>query len=221
MTGWLVFGGFALLGGALLLLIRFPRRLWTLPTMAVMLAAAGYAWQGRPGLAGQPAQGATNARPLDQDVIAVREAMFGRFNFDFSYFMAADGMIRAGAPRHAAAVMLGAVRKAPNDVGLWSWLGVALAEQDGDQLSPAARFAFDKAAKLGPSHPGPPFFLGIALARSGDISAARNAWGEALQRVPKDASYRDDMVKAMLTLDPSLAEAAATAASAENAGRAR
>lgn len=211
--GWLVFAGMALAGIALLLGARFPWRFWTLPAMAVMLAAAGYAWQGHPSLVGKPAEGTESVRPLDPDLIAVREAMFGRFNFDYSYFMAADAMTRAGALRLAATVMLGAVRKAPGDVGLWSGLGLALAEHDGDQLSPAARYAFDKAAELGPSHPGPPFFLGVALARSGDVAAARLAWGAALKRVPKDARYRDDMVKVMLTLDPALAEAARLAPS--------
>lgn len=212
--GWLVFGGFALAGLSLLALLRFPRRLWTVPAMAVMLAGAGYAWQGQPGLPGHPAEGVTRIRPLDPNLIAVREGLFGRFNFDYSYFMAADAMTRAGAPQLAATVMLGAVRKAPGDPGLWAGLGLALAEHDGDQLSPAARYAFDRAEALNPNHPGPPFYYGIALARSGDVAAARRQWGLALQRVPAGASYRDDMVGVMLKLDPGLAAAAAQQAAA-------
>ncbi|WP_245824525.1 tetratricopeptide repeat protein [Sphingomonas azotifigens] len=208
MMGWVVFGAFALLILALLLLIRFPRRLWTLPAMAIMLAGAGYAWQGQPVLPDHPVEGVANVRPLDPDLIAVREGLFGRFNFDYSYFMAADAMTRAGAPQLAATVMLGAVRKAPGDPGLWAGLGLAMAEHDGDQLSPAARYAFAKAAELNPNHPGPPFYQGIVLARSGDLDAARREWGKALQLLPKDASYRDDLVKVMLKLDPGLAEAA-------------
>ncbi|WP_294334379.1 cytochrome c biogenesis factor-like protein [uncultured Sphingomonas sp.] len=214
MMGWLVFGGFAVLAVALLLLIRFPIRLWTVPAMAVMLAGAGYAWQGQPSLADRPVEGVANVRPLDPDLIAVRESLFGRFNFDYSYFMAADAMTRAGAPQLAATVMLGAVRKAPIDPGLWAGLGLALADHDGDQLSPASRFAFAKAEELGPDHPGPAFYYGIALARSGDLPAARREWGKALQKVPKDASYRDDMVTVMLKLDPGLAEAARQAPAA-------
>lgn len=206
--GWLVFGGLVLLGVALLLVIRFPIRLWTVPATAVMLAGAGYAWQGQPALPGHPAEGVAKSRPLDPDLIAVREGLFGRFNFDYSYFMAADAMTRAGAPHLAATVMLGAVRKAPTDAGLWSGLGLALAEHDGDQLSPASRFAFAKAAELGPQHPGPFFFHGIALARSGDVEGARREWGQAVQRLPKGATYRDDMIKVMLRLDPGLAAAA-------------
>jgi Flp pilus assembly protein TadD len=221
MTGWLVFGGFTLAVIALLLLIRFPKRLWTLPAMAVMLAAAGYAWQGQPGLPDHPVEGVASVRPLDPDLVAVREGLFGRFNFDYSYFMAADAMTRAGAPQLAATVLLGAVRKAPGDPGLWAGLGLAMAEHDGDQLSPAARYAFDKAAELGPSHPGPPFYRGIALARSGDVEAARREWGKALQLVPKGASYRNDMVAVMLKLDPGLAEAAQTAAQAAAAPAAK
>lgn len=214
MTGWLVFGSFALGALALLLLIRFPRRFWTVPAMAVMLAGAGYAWQGQPGLPDRPAQGVTSVRPLDPDLIAAREGLFGRFNFDYSYFMAADAMTRAGSPQRAATVMLGAVRKAPNDLGLWAGLGLALAEHDGDQISPAARYAFDRAEQLAPNHPGPPFYRGIALARSGDLAAARQAWGRALRLVPPTASYRDEMVGVMLKLDPGLAAAARSALSA-------
>lgn len=214
MTGWLVFGAFAVLAVALLLIIRFPRRFWTVPAMAIMLAGAGYAWQGQPGLPDRPVEGVASVRPLDPDLIAAREGLFGRFNFDYSYFMAADAMTRAGAPQLAATVLLGAVRKAPGDPGLWSGLGLALTEHDGDQLSPAARYAFDKAVELNPSHPGPPFFRGIALARSGDLEVARREWGKAFQLMPKDASYRDDMVKVMLKLDPGLAEAARAAPAA-------
>lgn len=214
--GWLVFGVFSIAAAALLLFIRFPRRLWTLPAMAIMLAGAGYAWQGQPSLRDHPAEGIARVRPLDPDLIAVREGLFGRFNFDYSYFMAADAMTRAGAPQLAATVMLGAVRKAPMDAGLWSGLGLALAERDGDQLSPAARYAFDKAVELAPRHPGPPFFQGVALARSGDLEAARREWGKAMQWLPKEASFRDDMVRVMLKLDPGLAAAAAGSA-ADNA----
>lgn len=214
MIGWFVFAALAVVALALLLVLRFPLRLWTVPAMAVMLAGAGYVWQGRPDLPDHPVEGVANVRPLDPDLIAVREGLFGRFNFDYSYFMAADAMTRAGAPQLAATVMLGAVRKAPGDPGLWAGLGLAMAEHDGDQLSPAARYAFDKAEELGSSHPGPPFYRGIALARSGDLAAARREWGKALQRMPKDASYRDDMVKVMLKLDPGLAEAARAAPAA-------
>ncbi|GAA0739728.1 MULTISPECIES: tetratricopeptide repeat protein [Sphingomonas] len=211
MIGWLVFGGFALLAIALLLLIRFPKRFWTVPAMAVMLAGAGYAWQGQPSLPDHPVEGVASVRPLDPDLIAAREGLFGRFNFDYSYFMAADAMTRAGAPQLAATVMLGAVRKAPNDLGLWAGLGLALSEHDGDQLSPAARYAFDKAETLAPNHPGPPFYRGVALARAGDLEAARQAWGKALRLLPPTASYRDDMVGVMLKLDPGLAAAARSA----------
>lgn len=212
MMGWFVFGGLALLGIALLLLIRFPIRFWTVPAMAVMLAGAGYAWQGQPALPDHPVEGVASVRPLDPDLIAAREGLFGRFNFDYSYFMAADAMTRAGAPQLAATVMLGAVRKAPTDLALWSVLGLALAEHDGDQLSPAARHAFARAEELGPDHPGPPFYHGIALAYAGDMEAARREWGKALLHVPKGATYRDDMVSVMLKLDPGLADAALRAA---------
>ncbi|MHA6720237.1 tetratricopeptide repeat protein [Sphingomonas sp. RS6] len=208
MNGWLLFALAALAGGGVLWALRFPRRLWTLPATAVMLAGAGYAWQGQPTLDGRPATGTAAGAWIDPNLIAVREAMFGRFNFDYSYFMAADAMTRTGSPDSAVGVMLGGVRKAPKDAALWTGLGLALAAHDDDQVSPASQFAFDRARALAPSHPGPAFFHGVAFARAGNFGAARREWAVAMRLVPEDASYRMDMVKVIVALDPEILDAA-------------
>lgn len=207
MMGWLMFGWVALGAALLLWALRFPRRLWILPATALMLAGAGYAWQGSPGLPGHPVTAEEETGVVDPEIVALREAMFGRFNFDFSYFMAADAMTRVGAPEAAANVMVGGVRKAPRDAALWTGLGMALTQHDGMIVSPPARYAFEHAIELWPQHPGPHFFYGIALARIGEFAAARKQWGLALENVPEKASYRDAMLNQMLRYDPGLIEA--------------
>ncbi|WP_204349524.1 tetratricopeptide repeat protein, partial [Stenotrophomonas maltophilia] len=73
-------------------------------------------------------------------------------------------------------VWQGAVRQVPEDAALWTGFGLALAEYDGNQISPAAQFAFGKASALSPQHPGPPFFYGLALVRANRFAEARPWW---------------------------------------------
>ncbi|MEI9928185.1 MAG: cytochrome c biogenesis factor-like protein [Sphingomonas sp.] len=150
--GWLMLAALAL-GAALVLgAIGFPRRLWMVAATALTLGAAGYAFQGSPDLAGHPVTTAEVPVKVDPELIAMREAMFGRFNFSYTYFSAADAMTRMGAPDSAVKVMLGAVNKGPQDIGSWTGLGLTLADHDHG-LSPAARFAFERAMALNPLHP--------------------------------------------------------------------
>lgn len=199
--GWILFLELAVAAGLLLWVLRFPWRLWAVPATAVMLGGAGYAWQGSPGLAGKLAQAAKQEGQVDPELVALREAFFGRFNFDAAYFMAADAMERSGSSQAAAKVMIGAVRKAPDDAGLWSWAGVVLAQNDGNQISPAARFAFQRAITLAPKHPGPAFFYGLAHIREGKLAEARPYWARAVELTPKDASYRGELLTRLFLLD--------------------
>lgn len=199
--GWLLFLGLAVAAGLLLWLLRFPRRLWAVPATAVMLGGAGYAWQGSPGLAGYTVEAAKQEGTVDPELVALREAFFGRFNFDAAYFMASDAMMRSGSPQSAARVMTGAVRKAPDDAGLWTWAGVVLAENDGNQISPASRFAFQRALALAPKHPGPAFFYGLAQIREGKLAEARPYWAKAVELTPANASYRGELLTRLFLLD--------------------
>lgn len=205
MMGWLVLLAIAL--GVALVLWRtgFPRKLWTIPATALMLGAAGYAWQGSPGLAGHPVETEKQHGEVDPNLVALRDALFGRFNFAYSYFVAADAMTRVGGPGQAANVMIGAVRKAPQDGALWTGLGLTLAEHDGMQVSPGSRFAFERAMALWPQHPGPPFFYGLALIREGKFAEARPWWAKAVALTPAKASYRDELATRLFLLDRLLA----------------
>ncbi len=211
MTGWLVLFLIALGAGLLLWLTGFPRKLWTVAATALMLGAAGYAWQGSPGIAGHPVTAAKKTGELDPEVIALRDAMFGRFNFTWGSFMRADAMTRAGAPDTAVRAMILTVRQAPGDSGAWAWLGIKLAENDGNQVSPAAKFAFERALQLAPQHPGPAFLYGLALVREGKFAEARPWWAKAVEVTPAKASYRDQLLVRLYLLDRFLEAQAAEA----------
>ncbi|MEY4239135.1 MAG: hypothetical protein RL339_1736, partial [Pseudomonadota bacterium] len=76
-------------------------------------------------------------------------------------------------------------------------------------LTPAALYAYGRAAQADPAHPGPPFFLGLALAQSGKLAEARGLWAELLGRSPKDAPWRQDLAERLQRLDAFIAMQAA------------
>lgn len=209
MMGWAMFGLVSLLAALLLWRSGYPARLWTVAATALMLGAAGYAWQGSPTLAGRPVAERQAGAAVDPNLVALRNAIFGQFTFDYQYFVAADAMSRIGAIDSAAQVMLGGVRKAPQDGALWAWLGLVLTEKDGNQMSPAARFALDKGVALWPKHPGPQFVYGLALVRAGEWAAARPHWAEAVALTPARASYRQELALRLYLLDRFLESQAA------------
>ncbi len=201
MMGWAMLGVVALVAAIVLAVTRFPKKLWTIPATGLMLGAAGYAWQGSPTLAGHPVSAENRKGEVDPDEVSMREAMFGRFNYEWNVFMQADGMIRAGSPAYAVAAMQIAVTRAPQDAPMWVGLGLALAKHDGNQISPAAKLAFEKALKLAPTHPGPSYFYGLALVRAGQFAEARPYWAKAVELAPADISYRDDLRVRLFLLD--------------------
>lgn len=200
--GWLMLAAIALLAGLALVALRYPRRLWTVPATAIMLGAAGYAWQGSPGLPGHPVKADAQPIKIDQGLIDLRDTMFGKYGtYAWSYANLADGMLRLGDRTRSVMVWQGAVRQVPNDAALWTGFGGALAEYDGNQISPAAQFAFDRALALAPQHPGPPFFYGLALIRANRFAEVKPWWEKALALTPEKASYRQQIETRLLMLD--------------------
>lgn len=204
--GWFAFAGLAAVAGVLLWRLRFAGQLWMFGAAAVMLAAAGYAWQGQPGRAAVPARTATDTATVDLDRIALREAMIGRFGAESAYAVAGDAMLRAGSKDAAARAILGGIGAHPHSLGLWTELGSVMAMRD-QAMSPVARFAFARAASLNPRHPAPPFFLGLAQVRAEDFTGARRSWARAYALAPADASYRRDIAVRLALLDQLLEKA--------------
>ena len=107
-----------------------------------------------------------------------------------------------------------AVHQNPKDADLWVALGNALIGHGDGFISPAAQFAFQRAATIAPTHPGPPFFMGLALAQSGRLAEARTIWARLLEQAPTEASYRADLESRLARLDAMIAEQAGTPAPA-------
>lgn len=207
--GW---GMLLLLGigaAAALTFAGMPRRIWTLAGAALMLGAAGYAWQGSPMLAASPVAAEATKLPVDPGYKALREALYGRFGGQAAYFAISDAALRQGDVALAARVLTGAIEYAPRDPSFWSELGTVTALHDGNRVSPASLFAFQQAMRLAPRHPGPPFFLGLAYVRSGEFARARPYWARAVALAPATAEYRSGLVERLALLDAFLADLAA------------
>lgn len=202
MNGWLILALLLLVVFALLVAARVAKPLWGFVGAALMLGAAGYAWQGRPSLSGVPRVAERSVQAPDIAADDLRDAIWGRFTFDYAYAVAADGLARAGATRAAANAVLGGLQSAPHSGRLWTRLGTAILAHDGGQvLSPAARAAFLRGIAAAPDHPGPYFYYGMALIQTGDLPGAKRAWRAALARAPRNASYREDFALRLVLLD--------------------
>ncbi len=202
MNGWLLLTLLLVATFALIVVARVARPLWGFVGAALMLGAAGYAWQGRPDLPGAPRDAVRVTRPDDLAADDLRDAIWGRFTYDYAYAVAADGLARAGATQAAVNAVLGGLSGAPQSGRLWTRLGTAILAHDGGQvLSPAARVAFARGMTTAPDHPGPYFYYGMALIQTGDLPGAKRAWQAALARTPRGASYRQDFAMRLALLD--------------------
>jgi cytochrome c-type biogenesis protein CcmH len=185
--GWLIL--LLLVGVSLGLLwgLRVRGGLLTASAAALLLGASGYALQGRPDLSGAPAANieARDIFPLTD----ARHAFFGYFTPAESWLRISEALARDGKTEDAVGILQNAVKRYPGDPQLWIGLGNALVDHSRG-LTPPAELAYKRAAELAPGYPGPLFFYGLALARSGDREGALTAWREILKTAPKDAGWR-------------------------------
>jgi cytochrome c-type biogenesis protein CcmH len=191
VTGWVVMIALALAtGGVLYVFVRRDRGALQFTAAALLLALAGYAWQGRPGLAGAPKSAPERVQLPDSEFAKTREDMLGRFDQAAAWLNMADSFQRRGNTQMAAELLQGAVRRTPRNPDLWVGYGNALVIHGGGMMNPAAQLAFERAASLAPDHPAPRFFYGLALAQSGDYAGAERIWREIVANAPPDAEYR-------------------------------
>jgi cytochrome c-type biogenesis protein CcmH len=185
--GWATL--FALIAAsALALWIMGVRRgLFQAAAAALLFGAAGYALQGHPGLAGSPAGGSSTAEivPLTQ----ARHAFYGNFTGEESWLRMSEGLARSGNSEDAVNILTNAVHRYPRNAQLWVGLGNALVDHSRG-LTPPAVLAYERASELSPGYPGPGFFYGLALARSGDRQGAVTVWTQILANAPAKASWR-------------------------------
>jgi len=205
VLGALAFGAMILLG--------MPRRGWEAAGAALLFGLAGYALQARPGLPGAQQQAASKDLGDPAAIVEARKALAGGDAAPGSnWLIIGDAFARNGQYAEAAEVLLGAVEKKPNDAEAWLALANALVGHADGTLTPAALYAYRNATAAAPDHPGPPLFLGMALASSGRLVEARTVWAKLLAATPADAPWRADLAERLAALDAFIARQEATGA---------
>ena len=209
---WVFVLGLALAAFALAaFILKAPRGGWEAIGAALFVGIAGYALQGAPNQPGSPTTAAESTGQNGAALVAARQAMAGGQVQGQRLLIIADGLARQGQFGDAAGVLRGAVAANPRDGEAWLALANALVGHAGGTLSPAALMAFQRAADAAPDNPGPPFFLGLALAQSGQLAEARRIWAELVARSPAGAPWRADLTQRLSALDGVIARQAAAA----------
>jgi len=206
MMGWVIAAGLAILAlGALIFVGRLPRHAYEIAAAALLLGLAGYAWQGRPGLAGSPRQSAENGgAPFDEKLAEQRRGLAERYGKAGQWLMLSDGLGRQGKTKEAANVLLSGLRETPDDPNLWLGFGNALVAHAGGVLSPAADFAYRRAMTIDPDGPAPRYFYGLALARAGQLKEARALWAPLAASAPEGSEVRKELELNIARIDAML-----------------
>lgn len=160
---------------------------------AMMLGLAGYALQGRVGLAGSPA---AERMPVPLAPAMPRELaaeFYGEFNTATPWLAIANGYLARGDGAGAVATLISATRASPRTSQLWVALANALVAHGGGRSSPASDLAYEEARKLAPDHPGPRFFYGLTLLQQGQIEPGLTIWRRLLRDGPQNAGWRTNL----------------------------
>jgi cytochrome c-type biogenesis protein CcmH len=112
-----------------------------------------------------------------------------------------DAFARRGQYDRAIEVLRSALQDDPRDFEAWLALGNSLIEHADGRLTPAALFAFTRAASLEPRDPTPQYFVGISLIRQGRLMEARSVWAEAVAAAPEDAEGRAALEQRLARLE--------------------
>jgi len=187
VMGWIVLLLLVAISLGVLWLLRVRGGLLTASAAALLLAAVGYAVQGSPDLPGSRAEfGDTHdVLPLTD----ARHAFFGYFTPAESWLRMSEALAHDGKSEDSVGILENAVKRYPGDPQLWIGLGNALVDH-ARGLTPPAEFAYKRAEQLAPGYPAPPFFHGLALARSGDRQGALTLWRQILKTAPANAEWR-------------------------------
>lgn len=187
-------------------LFKVPRKGWEAIGAALMLGAAGFALQARPDQPGAPRAPEATAQVSGAALVEARKQLAGPNGQQASsWSVIADGLARNGRYGDAAGVLLGAVNKDPRNADAWVAMGNDLLAHADGVLTPAAEYAYRRAAEADPAHPGPAFFLGLALATNGRLAEGRAMWADLLAKAPKDAAWRSDLEMRLARMDAFIA----------------
>jgi cytochrome c-type biogenesis protein CcmH len=191
VTGWLIIAILALaVLAALWFFARLERSTAQFLASALLLAMAGYAWQGRPGLAGSPKRAPERVEIPDSEFASMRRGLLGQFDAADRWLNWAEALQRGGDTEGSAQMVQRGLHFHPRNANLWVAYGNALVVHADGLMTPAAELAFRRAAEIAPGHPGPKFFYGLALAQAGRLDEAERIWRDLLASAPPSAAWR-------------------------------
>ena len=192
MTGWLFMLGLAaLLFAGLWAFGGMRRRAFEFVAAALFFAFAGYQWQGRPGLAGAPAQQTEDREEVTASLIALRSDMDRNFTVAKRYIVPSDGYARRGDYQGAVQILRGGLKSDRGNADLWTAIGLQLMIASDGHLPPAAELAFDRARAIDPRHPGPVYFTGLAALREQNPEEALRLWSGLMTGDYRAGPWRD------------------------------
>lgn len=200
---WVLAIGLAILAFLLaVFVLHAPRRSWEAIGAALMLGIAGYAFQASPGIpaASKEARETVSGDPAALVKARAKVTTSGIPTND-RWVVIADALARNGEFAGAAEMLRGAIDRNPKNAEAWLAMANALVAHADNQLTPASLYAYRRAAAAAPEHPGPPYFLGLALAQSGRFGEARGLWQGLLDRTPPDAPWHADLQEKLRRLD--------------------
>lgn len=186
-------------------LFKAPRKGWEAIGAALLLGIAGFALQARPAEPGAPKEAAVKPADSGAALVAARRQLAQGDAAPNQWMVIADGLSRNGQFGDAAGVVLGAVEKDPRNADAWLSLANNLVAHAEGTVTPAALYAYRRASEADPAHPGPPFFMGLALAQNGRLEEGRALWADLLAKSPADAPWRADLTKRLGELDTLIA----------------
>jgi len=202
MMGWIVI---ILLAGLLALALwrfaAFRGATLQLLLAAMLLAMAGYAWQGRPELGGQPKAQAVRQNNPETPFAALRGEFVERFDYASRWMIIADSYQRRGDTKSAVEIIKSGLKARPENATLWTALGNALVIHGGGTMNPAAELAYRRALVLAPAYPAPRFFYGMSLIQAGQIEEGERIWRQLLASAPAKASWRPVVEERLAVLD--------------------
>ena len=206
MTWVMMIGLVLTVFGFIAFVLKAPRKTWEAIGAALMLGVAGFALQANPAQPGAPKDPVQQEKASGAALVEARRQLGSQGDqAPNSWMVIADALARNGQFGDAAGIVLGAVEKDPNNADAWLALGNDLVAHAEGSLTPAALYAYRKAEQADPSHPGPPFFLGLALATNGKLDEGRAVWAGLLARAPRDAPWRADLEMRLARLDAFIA----------------
>lgn len=205
MTWVLVIALAAFVLALLLFVLKVPRGAREAIASALLLGVAGYAAQGSPSLAGAPKAAAESVSGNPAALVEARSKVTNSgIPTANRWVVIADGLARNGRYGDAAEVLRGAVEDDPQNSEAWLAMANALVGHAGSALTPGALYAYRRAAAADPKAPGPPFFLGLALAQEGRLAETRALWGGLVAEAPQDAPWREPLARQLERLDAAL-----------------